>query len=43
MYGQYSDWLSARLRHLGVAGVDDVVQETYLRIAPYQALSLIHI
>ena len=37
LYGQYSDWLSTRLRHLGVTGVDDVVQETYLRIAPYQA------
>ena len=37
MYGQYSDWLSTRLRQLGVTGVDDVVQETYLRIAPYQA------
>lgn len=37
LYGQYSDWLSTRLRHLGVTGIDDVVQETYLRIAPYQA------
>ena len=37
MYGQYSDWLSTRLRHLGVTSPDDVVQETYLRIAPYQA------
>ncbi|MEN5175919.1 putative RNA polymerase sigma factor FecI [compost metagenome] len=37
LYGQYSDWLSTRLRHLGVTGVDDVVQETYLRIAAYQA------
>ena len=37
LYGQYSDWLSSRLRLLGVTGVDDVVQETYLRIAPYQA------
>lgn len=37
MYGRYSDWLSSRLRRLGVTGVDDVVQETYLRIAPYQA------
>ena len=37
MYGRYSDWLSSRLRRLGVTGVDDIVQETYLRIAPYQA------
>ncbi len=37
LYRSHSDWLSTRLRHLGVTGVDDVVQETYLRIAPYQA------
>ena len=37
LYRSHSDWLSVRLRHLGVTGVEDVVQETYLRIAPYQA------
>ncbi|WP_409516136.1 RNA polymerase sigma factor [Brevundimonas sp.] len=37
LYRAHADWLSVRLRHLGVTGVDDVVQETYLRIAPYQA------
>ena len=37
LYLSHADWLTARLRHLGVTGVDDVVQETYLRIAPYQA------
>ena len=37
LYALHSAWLSARLRHLGVNGVDDIVQETYLRIAPYQA------
>ncbi len=37
LYRCHSDWLSSRLRGLGVTGVDDVVQETYLRIAPYQA------
>ncbi len=37
LYGQYADWLATRLRRLGVNSVDDVVQETYLRIAPYQA------
>ncbi len=37
LYAKHSAWLAGRLRHLGVAGVDDVVQETYLRIAPYQA------
>ena len=37
LYRSHSDWLSSRLHRLGVTGVDDVVQETYLRIAPYQA------
>lgn len=37
LYCRHADWLAGRLRRLGVTGVDDVVQETYLRIAPYQA------
>ncbi|NWE53821.1 RNA polymerase sigma factor [Brevundimonas sp. P7753] len=37
LYRSHSKWLSTRLRHLGVESPDDVVQETYLRIAPYQA------
>jgi RNA polymerase sigma-70 factor (ECF subfamily) len=37
LYLQHARWLSTRLRQLGVESPDDVVQETYLRIAPYQA------
>lgn len=37
LYRHHARWLSIRLRRLGVVAVDDVVQETYLRIAPYQA------
>ena len=37
LYLNHADWLTARLRRLGVESPDDVVQETYLRIAPYQA------
>nr|WP_314122993.1 RNA polymerase sigma factor [uncultured Brevundimonas sp.] len=37
LYTAHASWLSARLRSLGVTAVDDVVQETYVRIAPYQA------
>lgn len=37
LYRRHSAWLSSRLRRLGVNGVEDIVQETYLRIAPYQA------
>lgn len=37
LYRRHSRWLSARLRSLGVTAVDDIVQETYLRIAPYEA------
>lgn len=37
LYLSHADWLTARLRRLGVESPDDVVQETYLRIAPYQA------
>ena len=37
LYARHAGWLAARLRRLGVEAADDVVQETYLRIAPYQA------
>ena len=37
LYRHHARWLSIRLRRLGVVAVDDVIQETYLRIAPYQA------
>lgn len=37
MYAEHSEWLAGRLRRLGVTAIDDVVQETYVRIAPYQA------
>ncbi|MGR6532858.1 MULTISPECIES: RNA polymerase sigma factor [Brevundimonas] len=37
LYLRHARWLSARLRQLGVESPEDVVQETYLRIAPYQA------
>ncbi|WP_313472137.1 RNA polymerase sigma factor [Brevundimonas sp.] len=37
LYLRHARWLSTRLRQLGVESPDDVVQETYLRIAPYQA------
>ena len=37
LYRQHAGWLASRLRRLGVSGVEDVVQETYFRIAAYQA------
>lgn len=37
LYAKHAGWLASRLGRLGVVAVDDVVQETYLRIAPYQA------
>lgn len=37
MYRRHSKWLTLRLRGLGVPSPDDIVQETYLRIAPYEA------
>ncbi|MBN9466265.1 RNA polymerase sigma factor [Brevundimonas sp.] len=37
LYRDHVRWLSARLRSLGVTAIDDIVQETYLRIAPYEA------
>lgn len=37
LYRQHSGWLTARLVRLGVPFPDDIVQETYLRIAPYEA------
>ena len=37
LYRQHAAWLTRRLRAFGVEAADDVVQETYLRIAPYQA------
>lgn len=37
LYRRHAAWLTGRLRRLGVTAVDDVVQETYVRIAPYQA------
>ena len=36
-YRRYADWLRARLRvRFGADVADDLVQEAYLRIAPYQ-------
>jgi RNA polymerase sigma factor (sigma-70 family) len=37
LYHRHAAWLTRRLRASGVQAADDVVQETYLRIAPYQA------
>lgn len=37
LYGRYARWLTARLRHRYGDAAEDLVQETYLRVAPYQA------
>ncbi|WP_428060249.1 RNA polymerase sigma factor [Brevundimonas sp.] len=38
LYRRYSDWLRGRLRlRFGAENAEDLVQEAYLRIAPYQA------
>lgn len=36
LYRQYGRWLTARLRHRHGDAAEDLVQETYLRIGPYQ-------
>jgi RNA polymerase sigma-70 factor (ECF subfamily) len=45
LYRQYADWLGGALRRRfgpAVAGfAEDVVQETYVRVAPYQAAGVI--
>lgn len=37
LYRRYGNWLTARLRHRYGEAAEDLVQETYLRVAPYQA------
>lgn len=36
LYGRYSRWLTSRLRARYGDAAEDLVQETYLRVAPYQ-------
>ena len=36
MYSKYADWLKSRLRGTYGDAAEDLVQETYLRVAPYQ-------
>lgn len=41
LYRRYSAWLRARLRvRFGADAADDLVQEAYLRIAPYQSTGI---
>ena len=43
LYRRYADWLAQRLgRHVGPADAADLVQETYLRIAPGDTGSIRH-
>ena len=37
LYERYAGWLTGRLRKLYGDAAEDLVQETYLRIAPYQS------
>lgn len=39
LYRRYADWLRALLRRRYGADAEDLVQETYIRIAPYHAAS----
>lgn len=38
LYERYAPWLARRLRRAGATCVEDLVQETYLRIATYSTL-----
>lgn len=43
LYRRYSGWLDGRLRvHVGADRAADVVQETYLRAAPYRSADIRH-
>lgn len=42
LYRRYRQWLTKRLRPRYGDAVDDLVQETYLRVAPYQQRGTIH-
>lgn len=43
LYRQYAAWLDRRLRvHIGPDAVEDVVQETYIRAAPYALSGIRH-
>lgn len=42
LYRRYASWLNVRLRSRYGDAADDLVQETYLRIAPYQQRGTIH-
>lgn len=37
LYDRYAGWLTGRLRRRYGEAAEDLVQETYLRVAPYQA------
>lgn len=43
LYRRYAGWLDGRLRaHVGAEQAADVVQETYLRAAPYRSADIRH-
>ena len=43
LYRRYAGWLNGRLRaHVGADQAADVVQETYLRAAPYRSADIRH-
>jgi RNA polymerase sigma-70 factor (ECF subfamily) len=43
LYGRYADWLRGRLRRsVGADEAADVVQETYIRVAPLAAAGIRH-
>jgi len=42
IYDRYADWLKAKLvRRYGTQDAEDLFQETWLRVAPYQASGLV--
>lgn len=43
LYRRYAAWLGRRVRrHVGADAAEDVVQETYLRLAPYRDRAIRH-